>query len=225
MIIETKIKGIIFFGDSVLAGTGAPEREKSCAKLVKSALEIPISLRARNWNTSQDGLARLEDDVLKQSQFSHVVLLFGNNDGWLIGPNQPKVTLDQFRKNLYQIVDLIQQNRQIPLFCNLQLINEKLLVKQFPYLEEFQKKMDINIEQIQTQYNEVVEKVVEKYKINLIDIRTQLKNSHMNTIFEDGIHPNDDGHQIIARTILRNLKDLEPFLQLSSKNTNHIERD
>ncbi len=210
------LRGLIFFGDSVLAGTGASERELGCAKLVKNTLKIPVSLRAKNWNTSRDGLERLEEDVIKQPQFSHAILLFGNNDGWLIGPGQPNVPLEEFRQNIDAMVTRIKNNRQTALLCNLQLIDQMIFVRQFPELDDYRKCMNLTTEEIHVKYSNAIEDAARESGIGLIDIRSRLKNSLESTVASDGIHPNDKGHKIIADVILESLQRLDPTLNISS---------
>lgn len=213
----TDMTGLIIFGDSTLAGTGASDREFGCAKLVKSALKMPVSLRARNWNTSRDGLDRLEEDVIKQSQFSHVLILFGNNDGWLIGPGQPKVPLEEFRRNLLEIVSRIKNSDQFPLLCNLQPIDQVTLMRQFPELDEYRKYMELTAEQTHLQYSNAIEEVANKSGVDLIDIRSKLKNSPEKYIAEDGIHPNDKGHKMIANAIMQYLYQLDTTLRVADE--------
>ncbi len=209
------MKGLIIFGDSVLAGTGASDRELGCAKLIKSALKIPVSLRARNWNTSRDGLERLEEDVIMQPQYSHVLIFFGNNDGWLIGAGQPKVPIEEFRKNLSEIIFRIKNNNQSPLLCNLQLIDQLTFISKFPELNEYRKCINLTAEQIHLQYSDTVEGVARKCGVDVIDIRSGLKQFPEKCIAEDGIHPNDRGHKIIADVILQYIQKLDGTLAMS----------
>jgi acyl-CoA thioesterase I len=210
-----KISGVIFFGDSVLAGTGASARELGCAKLVKDYVSIPVSLKARNWNTSKDALARLEQDVLKQTSFSHVVILFGNNDCWLEGPDKPKIPLVDFIENMQIIIEKILSNGQTPILSTLQLIDIERFVLQFPELLGYEKKSRLDIAQFQEIYNQEILKISEAKRILLVDIRTPLKIASQNKdlIALDGIHPNDYGHQIIAEEITAFLKRLDPATQ------------
>ncbi|MDP3981051.1 MAG: GDSL-type esterase/lipase family protein [Chlamydiota bacterium] len=211
-----KLTGLIIFGDSVLAGTGASDRDCGCAKLVKNGLRIPVSLRARNWNTSRDGLERLDDDVIKQTQFSHVLILFGNNDSWLSGPGQSKVPLEEFRKNLQEIISRIRNKKQFPLLCNLQLINQEAFIKRFPELDEYRKVIKLTANQIHQQYNDAIEKIAKEAEVGLIDIRSKLNLSAEECVAEDGIHPNDAGHRIIADVILQYLQQLDKGLEIPS---------
>jgi len=195
------ITGVIFFGDSILAGTGSSERNKSCAKIVKTALSVPVSLKGRNWNTSLDGLARLETDVLKQKNMSHVIILFGNNDCWPDDKGEPTIAVEQLKTNLRIMVSSIQANQQTPVICNLQLIDQKK-IEAYP-----SNKLGHNLSlyssvEIHEAYSKAIEKVAAEVAVEFIDIRSPLAECGREVIAIDGLHPNDLGHQIVAQSIL-----------------------
>lgn len=208
------IKGIVFFGDSILAGTGASQRENGCAKLVKESLFIPVSLKGRNWNTSVDALNRLELDVLKQNQFSHIFILFGNNDCWLKQPNMSNVSIEQFESNIKMIIGRIKLNHQIPVLINLQPIDVKRFTRIFPELIEFEKKSKTNICALQKNYSDKLIETANCENIAYIDIRTVLENANCDVLAFDGIHLNDEGHKIIAKEIINYLKRLDNSLKV-----------
>lgn len=207
------ITGLIFFGDSVLAGTGASEREKGCAKIVKDSLSIPASLKGRNWNTSQDGLDRLEQDVIKQKSFSHVIILFGNNDCWLMEPGQPKINIERFRENMRSIVNRVNSNKQIPILCTLQPIDFKRFSSiKSQELLAFGKNIELNPEELQKQYSRSIFDLANDLKVCCVDLRAKLEASTEDVIALDGIHPNDKGHTIIASSIMSFLNSLDSTL-------------
>jgi lysophospholipase L1-like esterase len=196
------ITGLILFGDSILAGTGASQRELACSKLIKSLINVPVSLRGRNWNTSQDGLDRLEDDVLSQKQFSHILILFGNNDSRLIAPSQHMTPLDQFHANMLTMVRKIKDNGQCPMLCNLQLLDESLFSTTFPEANKYRGSMGVGISALHQLYSDETKKIADESGTVFVDIRGPLRKSKENTIALDGMHPNDLGHKIIAASVL-----------------------
>jgi lysophospholipase L1-like esterase len=196
------ITGLILFGDSILAGTGASQREWACSKLIKSLINVPVSLRGRNWNTSQDGLDRLEDDVLSQKQFSHTLILFGNNDSRLIAPSQHMVPLEQYHANMLTMVQRIKGNGQFPILCNLQLLDEDLFAKTFPDANQYREVMGIGISGLHQLYSDEIKKIADESETAFLDIRSSLKKSKENVVAADGMHPNDLGHKIIAGCVV-----------------------
>ena len=210
------IRGVILFGDSIFSGTGAADRQRGCAKLVKDALEVPISIRSRNRETSTMGLSRIGPDVLQQSQYSHVLVLFGNNDCWLNSSMTPAVSSDQFAVNLECILSAIHRNGQRPLACNLQPIDNKKFFSAFPEYQHLRvTKLDPNA--WQRKYSDQVEIVSRELGVRLVDIRSVLEREAGAAIANDGLHPNDRGHEIIATAILDALKTLDSTLQVRSR--------
>ncbi|HOW59310.1 MAG TPA: SGNH/GDSL hydrolase family protein [Candidatus Omnitrophota bacterium] len=200
------ISGVICFGDSILAGTGASFRDKGCAKLLKARLKIPVSLKGINRNTSQDGLIRLQQDVLDQKNLSHVIILFGNNDCRFVDSNRFSVSQDHFIENLKEMAASIKRNHQIPMFCNLQPIDFPMLFQFMPEVQKIYSENKINPEELQGTYSDLIENFAKKSAEILIDIRTPLKCKKNEILAKDGLHPNDYGHEIIAQKIFAELK-------------------
>jgi lysophospholipase L1-like esterase len=206
------ISGLICLGDSVLAGTGASDRQYGSAKQIKKMLSCPVSIKSKNRDTSDMLLSHLQRDVLNQDRiYSHVVVLIGNNDCWLKDNLEANTPLDQFKKNLHLIISTIKQNRRTPFLCNLQPIDRINFFHTFPDYKMKCVKKAIDPFSWQEQYNSAIEETAKSMNIFLVDIRNQLsKDGIKETISLDGIHPNDFGHQIIASSIVN------IFSQLSS---------
>jgi lysophospholipase L1-like esterase len=203
------INGVILFGDSIFAGMGATERDFGCAKIIKSNLSIPVSLKARNWNTSADGLKRLDNDVIAQAELSHVLILFGNNDCWITKEGKAKVSIEEFRQNLACIVERIKVNNQVPIICNLQPIDSERLFKVRPDLLDYRSKLKYDPSHWQAQYSQMVESVATELNSDWINIRATLKIQLDLVVAADGLHPTDQGHKIIADMILQYLKKID----------------
>ncbi len=203
------VTGVILFGDSILAGTGATERDLGCAKIIKKNLSIPVSLKARNWNTSEDGLKRIDNDVIAQAGLSHVIILFGNNDCWVTEQEKAKVPIEEFKQNLIQIAKRIKANNQVPVLANLQPIDSGQLFKVKPDLLDYRSKIKYDPAAWQAQYSQMVESVATELGSDWVDIRTALKAQSDLVIAADGLHPNDQGHKIIADEILKYFKRID----------------
>jgi lysophospholipase L1-like esterase len=203
------IRGLICFGDSILAGTGASSREKGCSKLLKAWLKVPVLLKGINRQTSEDGLARMGQDVLEQKECSHVVILFGNNDCRLVSLNQSAVPQDRFMENLKTMAAQIKGSGKVPLFCNLQPIDAEKLFRAVPDFQKFQVPGVPDPEKLQATYNDLVETFARDQGECLLDIRTPLKLVRNEILAADGLHPNDE---MIARKIFEELKRLDASL-------------
>ena len=217
------LTGLICFGDSILAGTGASSRDLCCAKRIKSSLDHPVSLKGRNWDTSADGLIRLEIDVLSQTNLSHVLILFGNNDSWFTAPNKPAVSVMEIKNNLKQLINKIMANQQIPILCNLQPLNAIRTLTLNPNIADYYQRHR-SPDDVQMEYSRAIDVLSNEVNCFKIDIRSALDEKGQSVMAEDGLHPNDEGHKIIAATVLNFLKTIEPDLRLTPYGRELIQR-
>lgn len=198
--ISMKINGLILFGDSVLFGTGASSRDNGCGRILRSLTKIPILIKGRNNDSSKDGLARLESDVLKRGQYSHVILLFGNNDCRLVGINKPLVDLENYRTNLSDMIKQVKNAGKSAIISNLQPIESEGFYKTYPQMKQFIS-MTESPYQWHKRYSDVCEEISRSERIPLLNIRSKLEPRTNEVLASDGLHPNDLGHKIIAQTI------------------------
>ena len=200
------MKGIICFGDSILAGTGVSSREKGCAKRMKDLLNIPVALRGRNRDTSRDGLSRFGRDVTDNDRYSHVLIQFGNNDCWIREGGQPDVPFEQFLENIEAMVEKIRQKGMVPVLLNLQPLDSVKFLNSFPEYSEKEKTLSISPFEWQKKYSDGLGQIASRLHVDLIDIRSPLQERLADAIGMDGLHPSDFGHELIADTILTHLK-------------------
>lgn len=207
--INTRVKttGVLLFGDSVLFGTGASTRNVGCGRILGMLLaETPVTIKGKNRDTTKDGLQRLKSDVLQDTISSHVIILFGNNDCRLIDIDRPIVSLEEYRDNLKEIIRQIKAVGKIPILSNLQPINSGLFYKTLPDMRKFMVKISSPSEW-HRRYSLICEEVVKKESIKLADIRSTLNRYGNSVIADDGLHPNDLGHKIIAQKFFETLKE------------------
>lgn len=106
-------ENVICFGDSLTEGVGA-ERGEDYPSFLARQLQYPVIHSGRRGDTSADGLARLERDVLGQNP-RLVIILFGGNDFLR------QVPVSETRKNLEEIVQLIQGRGAMVLLVGMRL--------------------------------------------------------------------------------------------------------
>lgn len=198
------MKGLILFGDSIFFGTGASKRTKGCGKILKSIGKFPVLIKGRNRDSTREGLKRLDSDVVKREGFSHIVLLFGNNDCRFIEINHALVDFDEYRENLYTMIYRLESAGKSVLISNLQPIDSQGFYNTHPETKKF---VTINETPYswQKRYSNICEEVARDKKVILIDIRKKLETKKSEILASDGLHPNDLGHRIIADTILETL--------------------
>ena len=212
-----KIDGIVCFGDSILAGIGASDRQYGCSKLIKSALSVLVSLKGKNRDTSLMALQRVEQDVLSQKYCSHVLIMFGNNDGWPDKKNQPLVSPAEFEANIKAIVRKVSENEQTPILLNLQPLDSENFFASFP--EYLKKKDHVSLGPVewQKQYSDRLLKIAQDLEVGFIDIRSVLERNIDGMIGSDGLHPTDLGHKSIASTIITYLSNVDPSIMAGER--------
>ncbi len=181
-------KTILFFGDSLTAGYGLSPEEAYPALLEKSLNKKGKPCKVVNaglsGETSAGGLSRI-DWVLRQP-IDVFVLELGGNDG-LRG-----LPLEQTKKNLQGIIDKVRAK-----YPNTKFVIAGMMVPPNmgeAYTEQFKK---------------IFPELARKNKATLIPFLLQDVGGNEKLNLADGIHPNPEGHKIIAANIQ---KIIEPLL-------------
>lgn len=182
-------KVILFYGDSLTAGYGLSTEEAFPAviekKLKQKGKPAKVVNAGLSGETSAGGLNRL-DWVLKQ-RVDVFVLELGANDG-LRG-----LPLDQTRKNLQSIIDKV-----VAKYPKAKIVIAGMLVPPNmgpDYTASFRK---------------IFPELAGKNKATLIPFLLQDVAGDEKLNIADGIHPNVEGHKIVADNVL---KIIEPLLQ------------
>ena len=178
---------ILFFGDSITAGNGIA-KEDAFPALIQQKID------SLNWNfevingglsgeTSAGGLRRI--DWLMQNEIDVMVLELGGNDG-LRGINP-----DDTKRNLQAI---IQKARQKNPGIHIMLAGMQVP----PNLGE----------QYVSSFRQIYPTVAEQENVELIPFILKDVGGVDSLNQEDGIHPKEEGHKIIAETVWSQLKPL-----------------
>ena len=178
-------KTILFLGDSLTEGLGVA-KENAFAKLVETLIQkelkknITVINGGVSGSTSSDGLARLKWYMKKKPYI--VFLALGTNDG-LRGLN-----LQESQKNLEKIVEYAQKSKVKVLLAGMR-IPPNYGPK---YVEDFEKMY----QELQAKYNL-------KTMPFLLDGVAGIQKMNQ----RDGIHPNEEGHKLIAKKVFMFLKE------------------
>ena len=198
------MRSIVLFGDSVFFGIGASSRDKGCGKLLKKLTDLPVIIKSRSLDTSADGLARLDKDVLEQDDILFVIIMFGNNDCRLNEKDIPNVSPQEYKHNLKTMIQKIKFTSKIPLLSNLQPISSEGFFSLFPAMRSL-----VSIysqpNTWQKKYSKICNKLSAEENIALVDIRLPLEKNIDSILAEDELHPNDLGHSIIAQELAKAL--------------------
>ena len=184
----TEKKVILFFGDSLTAGYGLSTEDAFPAlaekQLNKSGKSVKVVNAGLSGETSAGGLSRI-DWILRQP-IDIFVLELGANDG-LRG-----LPLDQTRKNLQAIIDKVKTKYPKVKFVLAGMMVPPNMGKE--YAADFKK---------------IYPDLAKKNNATLIPFLLEDVGGIEKLNQTDGIHPNVEGHKIVARNIS---KILEPLL-------------
>lgn len=182
-------KVVLFFGDSLTAGYGlSPEQafpalvEKSCSQNGTPCKVINAGL---SGETSAGGLSRI-DWVLRQP-IDVFVLELGANDG-LRG-----LPLDQTRKNLQAIIDKVKAK-----YPAVKIVVAGMMVP--PNLGP----------EYTADFKKIFPELAKKNNATLIPFLLKDVAGYEKLNQGDGIHPNQEGHKIVAKNVYH---VLSPLLQ------------
>jgi len=187
LFIQTPSKVILFFGDSLTAGYGlSPEEafpalvEKEFNKEGKPCKVVNAGL---SGETSAGGLSRI-DWILRQP-IDVFVLELGGNDG-LRG-----LPLVETKKNLQAIIDKVKAK-----YPKTKIVVVGMMVP--PNMGK----------DYSTQFNEIFPALAKKNNAALMPFLLEGVAGNEKLNLPDGIHPNIEGHKIVAKNVKKVLTPL-----------------
>ncbi|GIP31878.1 SGNH/GDSL hydrolase family protein [Paenibacillus sp. J2TS4] len=207
------MRRLVGFGDSLTAGVFIQPEESFLYRLGQR-----FSLETVNagvpGNTSTQGLKRMKEDVLdRHPDFCTVV--FGMNDHYAIGPNQPNVSVEDFRLNLERIIQALRTIKCVPILCTVHSILEGTDTSYYygrhprVWYEN-----PVGAQAWIDRYNEMVREVSLKTDTTLADVAERWRNELLsgvklgdllrtmeNSGSDDGTHPTALGHAVYADCI------------------------
>lgn len=182
---NAKADTILFLGDSLTEGLGV-SKEEAFPKLVETMIQtelkkdITIINGGVSGSTTSDALSRLKWYLKKNPYIVFIAL--GANDG-LRG-----LDLEKSKENLEEIIQYAQK-------ANAKVLLSGMLIPP-NYGEDYSKRFKEMYEEIKNKYNL-------KSMPFLLDEVAGVQN--LNQI--DGIHPNVEGHKIIAKNVFTFIKE------------------
>jgi len=142
--------------------------------------------------------ARFDDD----NQERYFIFAFGANDAaFKIKEQVFRLSIDEYEANIRKIIELTKEYSDNIVFLNTTPVDES---KTDGVLNPSKSRKNEYVDK----YNEVLAKVCSEKGIGLIDINTEFKkNEYIKLLYEDGLHPNTKGHQVILDLMKEYLKD------------------
>lgn len=215
------------FGDSVAKGVVYDAiREKyvlakaCCVNLFQEATGFVVRNYSRFGSTILAGRDMISKHLDELPEYSRVVLEFGSNDcdfNWAEvaeSPNavhHPKVDLGVFQQTYADVIDEVRARGGTPVLTTIVPIHSARFFGRIS--------RGIDADNIlywlggdmtytyrwQEMYNLAVCELAVAKDVPLVDIRREFlkRKNYENYLCEDGMHPNDAGHQLISETLCR----------------------
>ena len=218
------------FGDSILKGVIYENNIYKVSKnrfsnICEEVLGVSIENKAKFGSTVDVGKNIISKNInlIKETKSKYVVMEFGGNDcdyNWEeISENpdkeyNPKSTIAEFIEIYSYLIDELKKIEKQPVLLSLPPIDS---VKYFNYIsrklnaDNILKWMEGNKQFLTNwheRYNIEVFKLAINNNIPIIDITSkflEIKN-YSKLLCDDGIHPNENGHKIIAEAIKEHIE-------------------
>ncbi len=176
------VKVVLFFGDSLTAGYGLSPEEAFPAlvekQLIKQGAPVKVVNAGLSGETSAGGLARIEW-ILRQP-IDIFVLELGGNDG-LRG-----LPLDQTKKNLQTIIDKVKKKYPASKIVLAGMMVPPNMGKEYS-----------------SSFQNLFKDIAKKNNATLIPFLLEGVGGIEKLNQADGIHPNAEGHKIVASHLSR----------------------
>ena len=201
------------FGDSITAGQYLKPGE-SFLELLGERFGLETIQAGVPGNTTTQGLARMEQDVLA-FQPDLCIVEFGMNDHVAESENNAKTPLPQFKQNLERICSSLKQAGIRPVLCTINPIIEGDAEAYYyaRHPRDWYKEPDGAAAWIDL-YSEAIREIAGRNRIPLADIALDWKTSlaqgrKLNELLrsqefdgiDDGVHPSPTGQALYARCI------------------------
>lgn len=184
---STTIQTILFYGDSLTAGSGVSIEETFPAiveaKLKQAGIACKVVNAGLSGETSAGGLARI-DWVLRQ-KVDIFILELGGNDG-LRG-----LPLEQTKANLQAIIDKVKGK-----YPNVRIVIAGMMVP--PNMGP----------EYSAQFKNLYPDLSRTNKATLIPFLLEGVGGVEKLNLADGIHPNPEGHKIVAETVYKVIRPM-----------------
>lgn len=225
------------FGDSVLKGIVLSNDKykiltNNFSTICENILGVNVENKAKFGSTISVGEKSLERNLenIKNPEYKYIIFEFGGNDcdyNWKeISENpdlkhNPNSTIENFNKGYTELIKKVKNLNKIPVLLSLPPVDsEKYFNKVSIGLnsENILKWMNGNKQHIANwheRYNLEVFKIATENNVPIIDITSKFLEAkdYSQYLCEDGIHPNEEGHKLIASIIKEYLDSKNIILQ------------
>lgn len=199
-------KDILVFGDSIVYGAWDPTgggwvnrlRQHLEQKVVSSddVIHRVFNLGV-SGETSLDVLKHDPSEIVNRTKSDHqLVVIFGvgTNDSARVKDLSPQIAPDEYMKNMAKLITLAKHKEAIVICLSLLGVNESLVAPAPWHTEIFYRQKYIE------EYNNLLRRVTDEQRVSYLDFGDTFTRDV--SLFDDGVHPNSKGHQVIAEKVL-----------------------
>ncbi len=233
---------ILVLGDSVTKGVVVDEEhfryrmiDESCFNLVKDNLTTEVRSLAKFGQTLPAAIERLEAELDNGAKPDVVVVELGSNDcdfNWNLiaedpeAEHRPNTPFDSFKETLSKFFSELNKRVIRPVVMTMHPIDAERYFKWFTGGDENKAKSIMkwlgNVTRIywwQERYNEAILEVADKFKVPLINTRGAFlsQEDFRPYLCRDGIHPNAQGHRLMAQRILEFISERADYMLKGGK--------
>ena len=220
-------ENICILGDSIAKGVVFDAQRNrytiannNLGKQLAEMYDCSVTNLSKFGNTVTDGLARFEKQKDSLAECKTVLMNFGGNDSDFLwqeisaAPDElhkPKTPIDIFEQTYLKLIGNVRRYGFTPVLLNLPPVDH---TRYFAWISR-----ELNADNIlkwlggssefiyrwHEQYNVAVHKIAQTANVKLIDIRSAFleRRDYCNYLSDDGIHPNETGHALIAGTVVQ----------------------
>jgi len=201
---------LVAFGDSTTALRKNLEVYATLLEkeLPAKGIQVKIHNAGVGGNSTHDARHRFQTDVLSRNP-DVVILQFGINDSaidvWKQPPaDQPRVPLKQYEINLRYFITVLKKRGVNVLLMTPNPLRWTPRLKELYDKTPYEPENPDGMNHLLKLYTETVRKIARTEKVSLVDVAKAFENyaqdghQSMDDLLLDGMHPNQQGHRLIA---------------------------
>ncbi len=216
---------VMLCGDSISKGIiydSIANKYRKCEATFAGMLDKIFNTKILNISGFGNTVARAKKKFYKsfnEDKPDIVIFGLGGNDcdfNWdevsdnPMGKHIPKTDLNEFKDSLETMTSMVRKEGKRPILLNLTPLNPDAYFNWISHNDEKRGKSILSwlgsVSKIywwQERYNSAVQDLAREQKIEMIDIRNEFlkKFDFRDCLCEDGIHPNEKGHVLIAKAL------------------------
>jgi acyl-CoA thioesterase I len=196
---------ILIFGASIVWGANDFEKGGWVDRfkvyfMNQSQSNQVYNLGVSGHNSSQL-LARIEQECFTRlktgfRKVNSIIIHIGTNDAqYLESKKGNQIDQEQFKKNLLKIIKIARKFSDNLFFVSILPCDESRTCPIFYNKDHFHKNENVE------KYNNIIKEVCKTKKLGFIDVFSEFKKKGYKDLLEDGLHPNDKGHELIFQEV------------------------